>query len=94
MSRLLVALALVLVSTLAPDVRAQDYKLAPPAEELDRRADEYVMNRRIMAIVIVGGTFVVGLVSGLARRRARLRAQRELEAQGSPGERRPTDDEV
>ena len=94
MSRLVIALVLVLSSSFAPELRAQDYKLAPPDEELERRADEYVTNRRIMAIVIVGGTFVIGLVSGLARRRARLEAQRELEARGGAQARREPDDET
>ena len=74
---LLIAFASAAVLVSAPPVGAQDYKQAPPAEELDERAEVYVTNRRIMAIVLVGGTFVAGLGASILRRRARRRAARE-----------------
>lgn len=58
---------------------SQDYKLAPPDEELESRAEEYILNRRITAILLVGGTLIGGALGSVMRRRARRRA-RELEA--------------
>lgn len=72
-----------LVVTSADPAAAQDYKKAPPAEELDERADAYVNNRRIVAILLISGTLVGGLISGLSRRRARRReAERSRDEAG------------
>ena len=73
------SLALVLAVCLAgvAPVHAQDYKQAPPAEELDQRADEYVLGRRIVAILLIGGTLVGGMIGSISRRRERRRLAEE-----------------
>lgn len=54
---------------------APDYKTAPPTEELDARARDYVVRRRVMALILIGGTFAGGLIASIARRRERARAR-------------------
>ena len=66
-------------------VAADDFKKAPPLEELDRRADEYITNRRIVAVLLIGGTLIGGMIGSISRRRAKARAARER-AEGSHGD--------
>lgn len=78
-SPLPLALTLVLLLGVGdvPPVSAQDYKQAPPAEELDRRADDYVTGRRVVVVILVVGTLVGGMAGSVSRRLARRRAARE-----------------
>jgi heme/copper-type cytochrome/quinol oxidase subunit 2 len=77
----LAALAAALLVIAVP-VGADDYKQAPPAEELDRQASDYITNRRIVAVLLIGGTLVGGMIGSIARRRARRRARREDSGHG------------
>lgn len=65
---------------------APDYKTAPPAEELDARARDYVVRRRVMALILIGGTFAGGMIASIARRRerARARARQQDDADAPP----------
>lgn len=72
----LTALAAVVLLLSVP-VAADDYKKAPAPEELDRQASDYITNRRIVAVLLVGGVLVGGMIGSIGRRRARRRAQRE-----------------
>jgi hypothetical protein len=77
MKRLLF-LCLLLASSLAladSTTTSTDYKLAPSEEELDARVHDYLLGRRVMAVVLVGGTFVAGLAGSVIRRRARKRQE-------------------
>lgn len=56
---------------------SQDYKTAPPAEELDARAEGYVLRRRVMALILIGGTLAGGIIGSVSRRRERARARRQ-----------------
>jgi hypothetical protein len=68
------AFGLALLLLLAPDAHAQsDAMRAPPAEELDRRSDDWVKHRRWMAILIIGGTVLAGGGASMIRRRRRKR---------------------
>ena len=73
--------ALLLLLLVAPATAQQDPMRAPPAEELDRRSDEWVNRRRWMAILIIGGTFVAGGGASVMRRRKR---KAEAAAQFAP----------
>ena len=53
--------------------------------DLDRRADEYITNRRIVAVLLIGGTLIGGMIGSISRRRAKARAARER-AEGSHGD--------
>lgn len=60
----------------------QDYKVAPPAEELDARARGYVVRRRVMAVILIGGTLAGGMIASISRRRARARARAQQDESG------------
>lgn len=89
---LFVVLATLLVGNVAPPAMAQDYKKAPPAEELDRRADEYITGRRIVVILLVAGTLIGGMMGSVSRRRERRAARKaaaETEREEGHEEHRP-----
>ena len=77
----LTALGVILLALSVP-VAADDYKQAPPPEELDRQASDYITNRRIVAVLLIGGTLVGGMIGSIGRRRARRRARREDSGHG------------
>jgi hypothetical protein len=58
-----------------PALAQEDPMRAPPAEELDRRSDEWIGRRRWMALLIIGGTFIAGGAGSVLRRRERRRAE-------------------
>jgi hypothetical protein len=76
------AWVLLFVLLTTPALAQEDPMRAPPAEELDRRSDEWISQRRWMALLIIGGGFVAGGAGSVFRRRARKRA--ELEAPSGP----------
>ncbi len=75
MTRSLPAWVLLFVLLTAPALAQEDPMRALPAEELDRRADEWINRRRWMALIIIGGTFIAGGAGSVFRRRARKRAE-------------------
>lgn len=76
----LVLLCLLLASSLTfadSTTTSTDYKLAPSDEELDAKVHDYLLGRRVMAVVLVGGTFVAGFAGSVMRRRARKRQEEQ-----------------
>ena len=75
MTRPVLACVLLFLLLGAPSLAQEDPMRAPPAEELDRRSDEWISRRRWMALLIIGGTFIAGGAGSVFRRRARKRAE-------------------
>jgi len=68
----------------SPVLGQEDPMRALPAEELDRRSEEWINRRRWMALLIIGGTFVAGAGASVFRRRARKQAGLAAAASADP----------
>lgn len=84
MIRLLAGWALFSLLLTAPAFAQEDPMRALPAEELDRRSEEWINRRRWMALLIIGGTIVAGGAGSVFRRRARKQAELAAAASTDP----------